>query len=95
MKRNASILASATLILGLASCSSTSETPRATVVGTSGSAYVVSAPPATKAPLYYSNNVALHHYDPSLHTPFTYDHRGTYHNNYYRERAIRDAVREA
>ncbi|MGV3664129.1 MAG: hypothetical protein ACO1TE_28410 [Prosthecobacter sp.] len=95
MKRNALILSAAALIFNLASCSSTAEAPRASVIGKSGSTYVVSAPPATKVPLYYNNNIAIHHYDPSLYTPFTYDHRGTSHNNYFRAQAIREAVREA
>lgn len=95
MKRHALILAAAALVFNLASCSSTTQAPRASVASISGSTYVVSATPATKTPLYYNNNVALHHYDPSLDTPFAYDHRGTSHNNYYRNQAIREAVREA
>lgn len=95
MKRTALFLATAAMTFSLASCSSTTDVPRASVVSTSGSTYVVSAPPATKVPLYYVNNVALHHYDPSLYTPFAYDHRGTNHNNHFRNRAIREAVREA
>lgn len=95
MKRNALILTAAALIFNLANCSSTPDAPAASVVSTSGSTYVVSAAPATKVPLYYSNNVALHHYDPSLYTPFAYDHRGTNHNNHFRNQAIREAVRDA
>lgn len=95
MKRNALILTAAAMIFNLASCSSSTDAPKASVVSTSGSTYTVSAAPATKVPMYYSNSVALIHYDPSLYTPFNYDHRGTAANNYYRQQAIREAVREA
>lgn len=95
MKRTALILTAAALVFNLASCSSTTDAPRASVVSTSGSTYVVSAAPATKTPLYYNNGVALHHYDPSLYTPFAYDHRGTSHNTYFRNQTIREAVRES
>jgi len=95
MKRNALLLTAAALIFNLTSCSSTTEAPRASVVSTSGSTYTVAAAPETKVPMYYSNNVAMIHYDPSLYTPFTYDHRGGAHNTYFRQQAIREAVREA
>lgn len=40
-------------------------------------------------PQYTINGVALHHYEPSLYTPFAYDHRGGAHESYYRAQAVR------
>lgn len=79
MKSNLVLFAlTAAIAVSLSSCSST----------TGSSAQVVTIP-ETGAKVYTVNGTPLHHYDPSLYTPYAYDHRGMSHNAYAQAQAAR------
>lgn len=86
MKRHFLILAVSSLAFGLSSCADPSASSRLPVANTR---HVIMSAPGVIGPVYTTNGVALHHYDPSLYSPFVYDHRGLSHNEHARVQAIR------
>ncbi|MDZ4403986.1 hypothetical protein [Prosthecobacter sp.] len=86
MKRHLLLLAATSLAFSLSSCTNPSGRPSVNLVST---AQVVKSTPGVIGPLYTVNGVALGHYDPSLYSPYLYDHRGLSHNEYARVQAIR------
>ncbi len=102
MKRNLLVLSLSVLAFTLPSCVAPSSTARQVsyrpATTTYRPAYVTRTTEVRNGALYgsltdNSNPYTRHHYDPSLYTPYSHDHRGSDHQVHYLRREAWEAGR--